>query len=226
MDKHKSVFFNDKWKNIIKSGAKSFGLKFNDHQLDLFATHASLLYFWNKKINITAITNPDEIALKHFIDSIALISYLPDNAKILDIGSGGGFPGFCLKVVKPELKIVMIDSVRKKIHFLNELIRTSKMNKIEAIHTRAEELANNELYKNKFDIVVSRAFSSLDKFINLAKPFLKNNGLILAMKGPEFSEEIKKIQYDKSFNMKIHSFAYNLPFHNIKRSIVKIEKTS
>jgi 16S rRNA (guanine527-N7)-methyltransferase len=226
MDTSKDLFFSDKWKSIIKSGGKSFKLNFSDLQLDLFATHAAHLTMWNKTINLTSINDPDEIALKHIIDSIALATFInKKQIKVLDIGSGGGFPGFSLKIVNPELNIVMIDSVKKKVNFLKDLIRTTKMDNIDAIHTRAEELANQSLYAGSFDIVVSRAFASLEKFYTLAKPFLNKNGRILAMKGQIPDGEIKQVEMLQSFSdskMSIKSTSYELPFKKIDRSIIEI----
>jgi len=219
------IIFDDKWKNIVKTGSKSFGLSFNDHQLELFATHATHLYQWNKKINLTAIKETDDIALKHFIDSLALVPYIKKQSRVLDIGSGGGFPGFCLKIASPDLDIVMIDSTQKKVNFLDDLIRIIGMEGIEAKHIRAEELKYNNLYKGTFDVVVSRAFSRLDKFVKLSKPFLNENGIILAMKGQNPSEEIKEIEQLKEVrnsDMNIKSYSYILPFQNIERSIIKI----
>ncbi|MCK5100130.1 MAG: 16S rRNA (guanine(527)-N(7))-methyltransferase RsmG [Desulfobacteraceae bacterium] len=225
MNTAKTLFFNDKWKNTVRDGCKSFKISLSEHQIDLFATHAAHLNMWNKSINLTAIKDPDEIALKHFIDSIALMPHIPKHARILDIGSGGGFPGFCLKIANPQLDIVMIDSAKKKVNFLKDLIRTTGMKKIEAKHIRAEELANDILYKGKFDIVVSRAFSNLHKFYRLSEPFLNNNGIILAMKGQHPIDEIKELkELDeiKDSNRHIKSYSYLLPFQNIERSIIKI----
>ena len=224
MNTSNTLFFNDKWKNIIKNGSKELKISLNDQQLDLFATHAAHLHMWNKTINLTAIKEPEEIALKHFIDSIALIPYIKNNSKILDIGSGGGFPGFCLKIVKSDLNVVMIDSAKKKVNFLKDLIRTAKIKNIEAIHVRAEDLAKQDIYKGRFDIVVSRAFSSLEKFYKLSKPFLNNQGIILAMKGQNPIEEINQLkQLNKIKNQNIESYSYVLPFQNIERSIIKIK---
>jgi 16S rRNA (guanine527-N7)-methyltransferase len=220
------IFQSDKWKNIIQKGSKSFNLNFNEHQLNLFAIHAENLHMWNKTINLTSIKEPDEIALKHFIDSIALVPHIKKQARILDIGSGGGFPGFCLKIANPDLDIVMIDSAKKKVNFLKHLIRTTNLKNIEAKHVRAEDLANNIQYQGTFDIVVSRAFSRLDKFVQLSKPFLCEKGTILAMKGPDASEEmneVKELKEVKESNMNVNSYSYKLPFENIERSIVKID---
>ncbi len=227
MNTSNNTLFDDKWKNLIKSGSVNFKLNFNDLQLNLFANHAANLHKWNKTINLTSITDPDEIALKHFIDSIALVPHINKPSSILDIGSGGGFPGFCLKVANPDHDIVMIDAAKKKINFLKDLIRTTGMKNIEAKHVRAEDFANDKIYQGSFDIVVSRAFSSLDKFVKLSMPFLNKNGVMLAMKGQDVSEEInemKKLKEVKESNIKVKSYSYVLPFQNIKRSIIKISK--
>jgi len=225
MDASKNLFFNDKWKDIIKNGSQKLGIDLDNSQIDLFSSHAAHLYLWNKTINLTAIKDPEEMALKHFIDSIALILHINKDSKILDIGSGGGFPGFCLKIIYPDLDIVLIDSAKKKVNFLKDLIRKTSLKKIEAMHVRAEDLCNDLLFYGQFDYVVSRAFSSLEKFYLLATPFLNEKGVILAMKGQVPNEEIKQLKSMNKFNasnMIIESHSYKLPFTDIERSIVKI----
>ncbi len=213
------LFFNDAWKNLVKTGCEGFGLSLDDQQLDLISAHAANLHMWNRTINLTSIIEPAEIAAKHFIDSLAIMPYIKHKARILDIGSGGGFPGFCLKIANPDLDVVMIDSAKKKVNFLKDLIRSTNLKNIEAIHIRAEELADNAFYQNSFDIVVSRAFAKLDKFVKLSKPFLNKNGVILAMKGKDVLEEIDEINGN---HISLKSFSYILPFQNIQRSIIKI----
>lgn len=223
MNTYNALFFNDKWKNFVKKGLEEIKISLNNQQLELFATHAAHLHMWNRTINLTAIKDPEEIALKHFIDSIALIPYIKNNSKILDIGSGGGFPGFCLKIAKPDLNVIMIDSSKKKVNFLKDLIRTTKITDVEAIHVRAEDLGKQDIYKGTFDIVVSRAFSSLEKFYKLSKPFLNDQGVILAMKGQNPIEEIRQLRELKDIDdFNINLYSYMLPFQDIERSIVKI----
>jgi 16S rRNA (guanine527-N7)-methyltransferase len=222
---YNNLIFNDKWKNMVLKGIKSFDLSLSEHQLDLFAAHATSLDIWNKTINLTSIRDPDEIASKHFIDSLALVPYIKKQARVLDIGSGGGFPGFCLKIANSDLDVVMIDSAKKKVNFLKDLIRTTAMRNIEAKHIRAEDLANDNHYNNNFDIVVSRAFSRLNRFVQLSLPFLNENGIILAMKGQDVLEEINEIRELKEIkdsNMNVKLYSYILPFQDIKRSIIKI----
>ncbi len=212
--------FDDKWKNTIKNECKTFDLNLTDSQLDLFALHAVNLLFWNKTINLTSITDSVQMAHKHFIDSLHLMPHIGNGKVILDIGSGGGFPGFCLKVANPAFNIVMIDSAKKKVNFLKELIRKSSMENITAEHVRAQESAFDNHYKHMFDVVVSRAFTRLDRFVELSKPFLNKTGFILAMKSRAVQEELKLIKQIKG--LEIETFSYTLAFRKSKRSIIKI----
>lgn len=209
----------DAWIKTLQQGAEELGISLNAGQLDIMSFHGKELILWNKKFNITSITDPFEIAVKHFIDCLALASYIPDNAKVLDIGSGGGFPGFPLKVVKPLIDLVMVDASRKKISFLNHLIHSLKMTGVHAVHARCEDLAGRKGFKHSFDCVVSRAFTSLDRFIDLSLPFLSEKGVILAMKGQMSEKEVQSTQ-GKKLCIKIDD--YTLPVGGYNRSIVKI----
>ncbi len=216
--KHSSL--NDSWEKTINTGARELGVPLNSNQLNCISFHASELIKWNKKFNITSITDPFEIAVKHFIDCLAIVPHIPDNAKVLDIGSGGGFPGLPLKIARHSIEIMMIDSSRKKISFLNYMIRSLGITGINAMHTRCEDLAEKKNFKHKFDFVVSRAFTSLDRFIDLSLPFLSTNGIILAMKGKAPEKEILPIR-QKKFCME--NISYTLPMGKYSRSIIKIK---
>ncbi len=210
---------NDSWVEIIKTGACKLGISLNSNQLNCICFHASELIKWNKKFNITSITDPFEIAVKHFIDCLAIVPHIPDNAKVLDIGSGGGFPGLPLKIARPSTEIIMIDSSRKKISFLNFLIRSLELTGINAIHTRCEDLSEKKDFKHRFDFVVSRAFTSLERFIDLSLPFLSTNGIILAMKGKDPEKEMLPIQQKK---LCMENISYTLPMGKYNRSIIKV----
>jgi len=213
--------FGNKWQETLVKLAGDVGVSLNKDQLDIIVFHAQELIKWNKKFNITAIVDPFEILIKHFIDSFALKNHVSDNAYVLDLGSGGGFPGFPLKVIRPDLKILMADSSRKKISFLKYLIINSGLENIEAINARGEKLSQDKIYFNKFDFVVSRAFTGLDKFVYMSLPFLNEQGTILAMKGNISKKEQNSISKDK---FDINVIRYLLAFEDHKRSIVKINK--
>ncbi len=208
-----------KWIKTVEQGVKSLGIPLDSNQLNSLFFHGSELMMWNKKFNITSITDPDEIAVKHFIDCLALVPLISDDTKVLDIGSGGGFPGLPLKIANPTVNITMIDASRKKVSFLNHIIRSLKITGIHAVHTRCEDFAKNINFQHGFDYVVSRAFTSLDRFIQLARPFLSEKGIILAMKGQNPDQEIQLIRQEK---IRIKKISYLLPVRGYHRSIIKI----
>ena len=126
------------WQKLIMDGARQLGIAIDEHICAAFATHAAELIHWNRKINLTAITDPRDIAVRHFIDSLVPAKFIPNGARLLDIGSGAGFPGLPLKIVKPSLSVFLIDGTRKKINFLKHMIRSLNLDQSEARHIRAE----------------------------------------------------------------------------------------
>jgi 16S rRNA (guanine527-N7)-methyltransferase len=184
---------------------------------------SQLLLEWNRRINLTAITDPREIAVKHFIDSMAALTHIPDKGRLLDIGSGGGFPGLVIAVFRPSLDITSVDSVRKKISFQQQMIRTLKMNSVRALHTRAEELSKEE---RRYDIIVSRALGSLEMFTDLALPILSEKGRVIAYKGvmDKTGEEEIEAMEAKHPELAIHVETYQLPSSGDRRSLVFIRR--
>ena len=167
-------------------------IKLNNEQKEKFYNYYLLLLEWNKKFNLTAITEKRDVIYKHFLDSVSAYNIIEQNAFVLDVGAGAGFPSLPLKILRPDLKIVMLDSVNKKITFLQEVIKNLKLNSIEAIHTRAEDLAQKKEYRECFDCVVSRAVSKLNTLCEYTLPFLKQNGKLIAYKSMEAEEEIQE----------------------------------
>ncbi len=220
------------FKKLISKSAVSAGFEIDDLMVDQLTRHAEELLTWNKKTNLTAITDPFEVAVKHIIDSLLSTKYIPENSSLLDIGTGGGFPGIPIKIIKPSTKVSLVDSSRKKVSFLKHVIRTLKLKDIEAVHSRGEELSKKESYKNNFDYIICRAFSDLTKFISIALPFLKIGGVLIAMKGKRSDynfeiEELKKISIPEypefSFDkMKFDIKNYELPHLKAERSIIII----
>ncbi len=206
--------------NCLVRGAGQLGIRVDTTQAKLMETHAQHLLQWNKKINLTAIIDPLMVAEKHFIDSIAASLYMDTETSLIDLGSGGGFPGIPLKIMNPNLKVVMVDASRKKVNFLKHVIRTLNLNQIDAIHSRVEDLHENTMYNGQFDCVISRAFTELSGFVNLAKPFLSPAGKIYAMKGKHAKNEITST-IKKSFNLDAHQ--YKLPYEKSDRYIIKLE---
>lgn len=174
--------------DIVAQEATSLGLQISDQQIRSFELYAAELKKWNSKVNLTAITKDKEVAVKHFVDSLALAPYITADDRLLDIGSGAGLPAIPLKIVLPDIPMTSVDAVAKKIHFQRHIIRMLNLQNIEAVHARIETL--HTTHPHSFSIITSRAFTRLDRFVELAAPLLKENGMLIAMKGGQAEGEI------------------------------------
>jgi 16S rRNA (guanine527-N7)-methyltransferase len=211
--------------NLLMEGSKYFGIDLDGKTVEAFDLYLKELFKWNQKINLTAIRSEKGIILKHFVDAFSASPYLTQSLSLLDIGSGAGFPGIPLKIVKPYLEVTLIDSVRKKIDFQRHIIRMLGLRGIEAIHGRIQ---NKEILKSmteRFDAVISRAFSDLHTFLLLAFPFLKKGGILLAMKGDLEKEEIHLFPKGEETRYRLQrTTSFLLPKSSFKRSILLFEK--
>jgi 16S rRNA (guanine527-N7)-methyltransferase len=174
--------------DIVEQEAQSMGLSLSAQEIHSFEVYAAELKKWNSNVNLTAITKDKEIAIKHFVDSLSLAPYITAGDRLLDIGSGAGLPVLPLKIIRPEIPMVSVDAVAKKIHFQRHVIRILNLQNIEAIHARVEEL--HKTHRHAFSVITSRAFTRLDRFISLAAPLLAENGMLIAMKGDLAEDEI------------------------------------
>lgn len=174
--------------SITAEEAEAIGVTLSDQQIALFEAYVGELKKWNNKVNLTAITKDKEIAIKHFVDSLSLSPYITGGDRLLDIGSGAGLPIIPLKIINPEIEMVSVDAVAKKIHFQRHIIRLLNLQNIEALHTRIEDL--HKSHQHSFSVITSRAFTRLDRFISLAAPLLTENGILVAMKGDQADNEI------------------------------------
>lgn len=194
-------------------------------QLKQLETYAKMLLEYNKKFNLTAITKQEDIYLKHFYDSLTITKEidLDQELKVLDIGTGAGFPGIVLKIFFPKLDLILLDSNNKKISFLNEVIKELGLKKIKCIHGRAEELPTN--YREYFDIVTSRAVANLRVLTELSIPYLKVNSYFISLKG-KADEELKEAESTlKVLNCEIEKIEkFILPDQVSERAIIKIRK--
>jgi 16S rRNA (guanine527-N7)-methyltransferase len=206
----------------IKSGAKELGLILTDNVVLSLEDFAGELLKWNRKINLTSITAEKEVAIKHFVDALFFASHVINDKAVLDIGSGAGIPGIPLAIVRSELKVVSVDAVAKKIQFQRHIARLLELENFEAIHARVESLG--EKYAHSFDLITSRAFSSLDQFVRLAAPLLTVGGRMIAMKGPASSKEIAESDsVIKQLGFGITSVInYELPANCGKRCLIEI----
>lgn len=214
--------------DILLKGIDNLDLKLTEKDKKRFSNYKELLKEWNEKINITTITEDNEIDIKHFLDSLTCLSLdlFEGDKTVIDIGTGGGFPGIPLKIMKENLDITLLDSLNKRIIFLNEVIENLGLKKIKAVHGRAEELSRQGEYREKFSIAISRAVASLDTLSEYALPFVKVGGHFIAMKGPDIEEELKlsenaiKLLGGNVVETKI----ITLPQSDIVHSLIVIEK--
>lgn len=210
----------------IETFLKEIKLVLDNKQKEELYKFMNLLIEKNKEINLTAITEQKEIILKHFIDSIIIEKYIENKESIIDVGTGAGFPGIPLKIVKKQNKLLLLDSLNKRINFLEEIIEELKLENISAKHIRAEEAGQNKKYREKFDIAISRAVSKLNILVEYMLPLIKIKGKCICMKGPNIESELKEAENAiKLLGGKlIKKEEYNLPNSDIKRTIIIIEK--
>lgn len=212
--------------NIIDSYLLELKIKLNEKQKEQFYKYMNLIIEWNEKINLTAIVEPKEIILKHFIDSLTISKYVKENSYVADVGTGAGFPGIPLKILRDDINVVLVDSLNKRIKFLDEVINELGLDNIKAVHSRAEEFGQNKEYREKFDIVTSRAVANIATLSEYLVPLAKVNGKCLYMKGPEINEELNngknaiKILGGTISNV----YKFNLPDSDIGRTVVEILK--
>jgi 16S rRNA (guanine527-N7)-methyltransferase len=230
------VIGTEEWKEVIRTGAGQLGVNLSRSAVDQFAVHARELLLWNSKINLTAITEPLAVAVKHYIDAVAPADLIPPQASLLDIGSGGGFPGIPLKIMKPALSLTVIEAARKKVSFLNQAGRILLLKDYRVHHMRIDKMRSGGLpYANDvgtFDVVISRALAPLDEYLMLALPFTVEKGLILALKGRISETELATARRlltssrsawpTKSREPELTVRRYRLPVFDSERSIVAV----
>lgn len=220
--KQEAYMHND----LLKNGLKEFKIDFDDTSIERFEKYGSMIREWNQKINLTAITDQNEMAIKHFVDSATLLSavQLKEKAKVIDIGTGAGFPGVPLKILRPDIDLTLLDGLNKRLIFLNEVMNTLGLN-ANIIHSRAEEGSRKAELREQFDLATSRAVAALNVLVEYCIPYVRVGGVFVAMKGPEVEEELK--QAENAINIlggKIREIKkFSLP-DNSRRSIIIIDK--
>lgn len=209
-------------------GLKEWNITLNESQIQQFEQYYDLLIEWNSFMNLTGITEYEEVLVKHFLDSLALFHKVPykENTKLMDMGTGAGFPGIPLKIVYPDIEVTLVDSLNKRIKFLDEVIQRLSLTKVETIHARAEELARKPEYREQYDIVVSRAVARTSSLAEFCIPYVKIGGYFTPYKSGTAEGELEEAEY--AFHVlgaKLEEIQdYYVPNSDLKRSIFWIKK--
>lgn len=211
---------------VLKNGASELRIELSENNLQKFYKYKEILKEWNNKINLTAILDDCDIATKHFIDSLSIESYIKnDKVSLIDVGTGAGFPAIPIKILKYNIDVVLLDSLEKRIKFLDAVIDGLELSNIKAIHGRAEDVGMNNNYREKFDYAVARAVASLPVLLEYCLPFVKKDGLFIAMKGSNVDEINNSKNALKILGGEIIEVKeFSLPNSDYKRNIILVRK--
>ena len=213
---------------LLKAGAASIGVDLTDKQIEQFIKYYEILVEWNSFMNLTGITEYEEVIQKHFVDSLALCKAIDVNGaeSLIDIGTGAGFPGIPLKIAYPHLKVTLLDSLQKRIKFLNEVVSQLGLENVETIHGRAEDFAKPSMKRETFDLCVSRAVANLASLSEYCLPYVKVGGYFIPYKSGKVEEELeesKKAVFLLGGKIE-EEVKFMLPNSDISRSLIKIKK--
>lgn len=209
---------------ILSKELKRYNNEIDETKSNLLYQYMKKILDWNQNVNLTAIKNEKDFIIKHFVDSLTVTSYIDDSRKIIDVGTGGGFPGIPLKIFFPNSKIDLVDSTQKKLNIIKEISSELNFNELNFIHARAEELGQNNNYREKYDVAISRAVANLPTLVEYLLPLCRVGGKVICMKGPNIQNELLEAKY--AINVlggKLES-KINLSVGNEERNIIIINK--
>ncbi|MDR1101612.1 MAG: 16S rRNA (guanine(527)-N(7))-methyltransferase RsmG [Clostridiales bacterium] len=211
---------------MLKSGAEQLGIILNAHQLSQFAQYYDLLSEYNRRFNLTRIIQKNDVIIKHFLDSLTAAAYIPQNAKVADVGTGAGFPGIPLKIARPDIELTLIDSLKKRVDFLEIVSEALFSSSIRCVHARAEDIGKLPEYREGFDVSLSRAVSKMNIIAEYSLPLVKIGGYMLAMKGRDIEGELRDSQDTITAlgGETASSVLHTLPHSEITHSVIIIHK--
>ncbi len=213
---------------LLKKGCQLLGMEISNELAENFITFSDMLVTTNESVNLTAITEPEEIVTKHFLDSITAARLIPENASVIDVGCGAGFPGLPIKFVRDDISLTLLDSLAKRLSFIDRVISEFSLKNTRTVHARAEDGGRDKLHREKYDVALSRAVANMSTLCEYCLPYVKVGGTFLALKGPAAKEELEAAE--KAINVlggKIKEIAnVEIPFTDLSHKIVVVEKIS
>ena len=217
---------NNDFKEKMINFSKKIDIEIEEEQLKKYFKYINLLLEKNKKINLTAITELDDIILKHFIDSMTVLKHIKECRRLVDVGTGAGFPGIPIAIMRPDLQITLLDSLNKRIIFLDEVVKELDLKNIKTVHGRAEDFGQNMINREKYDIAVSRAVANMTTLSEYMIPLIKVGGKCIFMKGSEIEKELEDARFAiKELGGKIINIDnFKLPDTDMERNVISIEK--
>lgn len=215
-------------RTILYEGSKELGIILDENQITQLLRYKDILLEWNNKMNLTAITEEEEVIIKHFLDSLSCVKlpHIKNGIKAIDVGTGAGFPGIPIHIYYPEIQLTLLDSLQKRIKFLQEVYSHIKLDNISFVHGRAEDFGIDNQYREKYDIALARAVAELKILCEYCLPFVKVGGYFICQKGPHVEDELKnsKKALEVLGGEVIERIDIKLPFRDINHNIIVIKK--
>ena len=214
-------------KEFLKKSASALSIELTDEMLEKFQIYFDFLLETNKSLNLTAITEMKDVVLKHFVDSISIVSYFDlKGKKVIDVGTGAGFPGIPLAILNPDTEFVLADSLKKRLHFIDQVTEKCDLKNVTTVHGRAEDLGQDTMYRERFDYCVSRAVASLPVLLELCIPFVKQNGYFISYKSETLQQELGQAKHAmQKLNRSLYQeYSYTLPETDYYRVLAAFSK--
>lgn len=214
-------------KEFLKKSASALSIELMDEMLEKFQIYFNFLLETNKSLNLTAITEMKDVVLKHFVDSISIVSYFDlKGKKVIDVGTGAGFPGIPLAILNPDTEFVLADSLKKRLHFIDQVTEKCDLKNVTTVHGRAEDLGQDTMYRERFDYCVSRAVASLPVLLELCIPFVKQNGYFISYKSETLQQELGQAKHAmQELNCSLYQeYSYTLPETDYYRVLAAFSK--